>query len=198
MNLREIAFVGCRFFSIFTFLNAFNQLNAFWQSASYAVTDIMRQRANAAAVLAGSTSTYSGTPIEQYAIQTGIQLIPVLISWLIAIILWRMSPEISGAIVSRPEAQWAGVKFRMRTSQWPDVAFATLGVWMLAGAVPHFVTAALGKIWEAFDGRRTGYYGFDLATILSITLGLWLVFGRRGLVGLWVMARDMGKPPRPR
>lgn len=80
--------------------------------------------------------------------------------------------------------------------QAQSVGFTLLGLWVLASAVPDaFYWLFLiyrASIPETLFGLRTSDYANVVSTAVEVILGVWLLFGARGLLGLLRRARSAG------
>lgn len=82
------------------------------------------------------------------------------------------------------------------------VVFASLGVWALIGVVPHLISHVGWLIYDV--ASRTGSFGETLrsyshgdalADVVTIAIGLWLIFDGSGLAQLLTRLRYAGLQP---
>ena len=80
-------------------------------------------------------------------------------------------------------------------AEYQAVAFSVLGMWLLVEYLPTlfywfgYAFYLNGHPGESFTAKD---YGKAISTVFGLVIGLWLLFGARGIVGLVRYARSAG------
>jgi len=166
-------------------------------------------------VVLSSTSSSTSSGINSFnfdvtyngARATGWQMIPIIaftllptnLSWLAAIGFWVGAREIAIRIFEDvTEEIEAGPAFVVGT-QVRAVAFACMGLFFLAQDAPQMLVWLASVLCSWFFWSHpnlfAGYTNFAWEWLIRMPLSLWLIFGLRGLAGLWKMAQQKGIAP---
>lgn len=172
MKKEEFAYVGCRLLALFYGVKALFDMSSF-------VTVLISWKASMVA--------YPETP-------TGIiyvQLISLCLNILFACLLWFGAGRIVQFLLS--EADLFTESSSLTVHQVQTVAFATVGVFILGLTVPE-VGRTLFRIIEAKKFDNSSPISMDLTVQifflgLRMLIGLFLVFGSKGLSGLLTRLR---------
>jgi hypothetical protein len=85
---------------------------------------------------------------------------------------------------------------QLSLDQAQSVGFTLLGLWVLASAVPDsfywLFMIYQASVPETLFELRTSNYASMVSTAVRLILGIWLLFGARGLLGLLRWARSAG------
>jgi hypothetical protein len=85
---------------------------------------------------------------------------------------------------------------RVPLEQAESVGFTLLGVWVLAGGVPDafywIFMLYQASVPELKLELATRHYASVVSTAVRLVLGVWLLFGARGLLGVLRWARSAG------
>jgi hypothetical protein len=116
--------------------------------------------------------------------------VPVLLLALCGVILWFSSPLLASSIskTAASEDNSAASLLSIQT-----VAFSIVGLYMIADSLPPLIRSA---IWHFTSGsvvlgRNSPLFGVVAGSLIEIAIGLWLLFGSRGLVNfIAAMRRD--------
>ncbi len=119
--------------------------------------------------------------------------LPLLLA---ALLLWIFPLTIAAKLLPRSRrTESAGA---LSATEIQAVAFSILGLWVLTTAVPDifywityvYVMKNGGVDNSAFSPNLSGRIG---ATVVELVIGIWLLFGARGLTGLLRLARTAGR-----
>lgn len=121
------------------------------------------------------------------------QALPFFLFNMMAVFLWRKAGLISAWMLGHdlydnqfePETQ----PMRIRADDLQTVAFSALGLWLLIDAIPRAAAYATQIIYtRSMTDTSVGGKVITMATSIDLAvrliLGLWLLFGARGLVGV--------------
>lgn len=168
MKLTEFAALGFRLFGLYLLLNAITGFIA-WVAANSAVAQ------------PALTTVQVGL----------IYLLPVAIS--LALILFPVT--LAKLVV--PSSRVPSPELRFESSGLLHAGTALLGLYFVARAIPDFVhnimvLVALDQHMQS--SQRTEAYINEFITVIELAVGLYLVFGARGLVHLIERFRMAGLP----
>jgi len=114
---------------------------------------------------------------------------------LLIVLLWFFPLFVARKLL--PEATLDGPT-SLPFDQAQRVGFCLLGLWLLTEAVPRAVYAAVMVYYSAKPNTAVDLqpqnYAAMAQTFVELCLGLWLLFGARGLLGLLYWARTAGVP----
>jgi hypothetical protein len=118
-----------------------------------------------------------------------------LILLLVAILLWVFPLTVAGNLIPniKPERQTG----KLDGGSIEVVAFTVMGLWVLASAIPDtFYWAVFAYRIKAMGvgspGLTPDHIGYMVATAVELAIGLWLLFGSKGLIGIIRRARQAG------
>lgn len=114
---------------------------------------------------------------------------------LVALLLWVFALAIARTLL--PGGKPGKAPARLALGDIQAVAFSVMGLWVLASAVPDifywgsflYQTNVSGWGYRELSPENTGNI---VSTLVELAIGLWLLFGARGLAGLVKMARGTG------
>ena len=110
-----------------------------------------------------------------------IYVAPVLLFFLCGGLLWFLSPLLASSISKStvPEDNAAASLLSIQA-----VAFSVVGLYMLADSLPAIVRSTIWHFTSAslYMGKSSPLLGDIMGSLVQIVLGLWLLFGSRGLV----------------
>lgn len=115
---------------------------------------------------------------------------PVLLLLLCGGLLWFLAPWLASSISksTAPADNAAASLFSIQA-----VAFSVLGLYLLADSLPALVRSIIWHFTTASRsmGERSPLIGDILGFLIQIVIGVWLLFGSRGLVNfIRSMRRD--------
>lgn len=113
---------------------------------------------------------------------------------LVALLLWVFALAIARKLL--PGGKAGKAPARLAAGDIQTVAFSVMGLWVLAMAIPEifywgsyiYQTSASGWRYRELSPENAGNI---VSTLVELAIGLWLLFGARGLAGLVNMARGM-------
>ena len=153
MTKKEIATLSFKVLSLYAFIKAIDKL-------TYLTIDMYEYR-------------FKDIGVLDYMIFAS----PVVLLLLCGGLLWFIAPllasSISRSTVSEDNSATSLLSIQM-------VAFSVIGLYMLADSLPTLVRAT---IWYfIMTGSRSPLAGDIIGSLVKIVLGLWLLFGSRGIV----------------
>ncbi len=82
-------------------------------------------------------------------------------------------------------------------AEWQSVAIVVLGLWTLSKGIPdavYYITYFLTYDESVMSARdlMQEQWPYMAATLVEITIGIWLIFGARGLVAMLASVRNAG------
>ncbi len=106
---------------------------------------------------------------------------PVLLLLLCGGILWFIAPLLASSISKSTAAEDNSAASLLSIQM---VAFSVVGLYMLADSLPAVVRSIIWHFTTASHsmGERSPLVGDIIGSLVQIVLGLWLLFGSRGLV----------------
>ncbi len=115
--------------------------------------------------------------------------VPLLLA---ALLLWIFPLTIAGTIL--PEIKTSGSSVPLEVGEIQIVAFSILGLWVLSTAVPDiFYWSTFVYLAKGIEFSLTPeHIGNIVVTVIEIIIGVWLVFGAKGLRGLRRLVRISG------
>ncbi len=110
-----------------------------------------------------------------------LTIAPLAVQIIMAALLWFLAGMISRKMVDgSPNSE------QMTPFDWWGLGFALVGLFAIFSSLPELVSAAVSK-------------GSGIAALISgllkMSLGVYLVFGWKGLVGLLIRTREFGRKP---
>jgi hypothetical protein len=105
--------------------------------------------------------------------------VPPSLFLICGIFLWFTAPSLASSLFRTTESD---DKFNASLIDVQIVAFSVVGLFVLAESFPSFVRAATWYFTTTSSGR-SALSGDLIAFLLRSTLGFWLLFGSRGIVG---------------
>lgn len=195
MTKREIVFLACRLMALYLLMNSLFQLSQslqnFFPFDSIATSGMGTQSMSVS--FNGSRAT-----VLQLVSFVVFKLSPVLLLWLGAFLLWFLARDISMRMFqNEPEELTQGPVFTVG-DEARAIAFACLGGFFLMQDLPNAALWLIARVWDAVRWTQAGLpfgYGSSWLWIVRIPISLWLVFGLRGMAGLWRMAQEKGIAP---
>ena len=111
-----------------------------------------------------------------------LRITPTLAMALAGLLLWLMSEHGSKRIFGREDSDET---LRPSPQDIQIIAFSLAGMYLLAYAIPEFITMSATQFifWLSAKGRSSMGGGPILVEkLIRISIGLWLLFGARGIV----------------
>ncbi len=164
MTKKEIAMLSFKVLSLYAFLKAIDKL---------------------------STAIYYAYRVDEIGVPfVMVYIAPMLLFVLCGGLLWFLSPLLASSISKSTdhEDNSAASLFDIQS-----VAFSIVGLYMIADSLPHIVRST---IWHFTSdslsmGKSSPLFGDVAGSLVEIAIGLWLLFGSRGLVNfITAMRRD--------
>jgi hypothetical protein len=118
----------------------------------------------------------------------------------ICVALWRSPLAVARKLIPQPTLDQPS---RLPVEQLQTVAFCLLGLWLLTEALPHaaYVATIVYHSWRpnASVGLSPWEYANIAQVFTELIIGLWLLFGAKGLLGILRWARHAGttEPSNP-
>jgi hypothetical protein len=166
MTGAQIVGLGVRLFAIWLVVSVVRHAPGMWRFNSS---------------LEGSSSVYVATVV------VGVLLV------IFAAMLWFFPLTIAKTLIPS-SAQTDYVQVPLDQAQ--SVGFTLLGLWVLAGGIPDsfywLFMIYQASIPKSMFELRANDYAYVVSTAVEVILGIWLVFGARGLRGLLRWARSAG------
>jgi hypothetical protein len=108
---------------------------------------------------------------------------------LVAVTLWYFPLTVARKIVPGPASADYPV---LSVEQFQRVGATLLGLWLLTGTLPNIGYYAVAIFANDAHIERSAYASI-LRLSIELAIGLWLLFGARGIARLVQFARDMGR-----
>lgn len=198
MTKREIVFLCCRLMAIYLFMSSI-----FLLSQSLSTFPLF------------SSISMTGTPTKSLIINfnsrptTNLELVilvlyylaPIILECIGAVALWVLAREFAIRLFDNaPEELTQGPPLTLG-GETRAVAFACMGLFFLAQDVPNLGLYVLSRGWEFMRWNLPsapfgGYFAWEW--LVRLPIDLWLIFGLRGIGGLWRLAQEKGATPRVR
>ncbi len=124
-----------------------------------------------------------------------LQFSPLALLFVFALFLWAQADFISAKMVGEQDKSMVPVAVNADTQR---LAFSVLGCYLLTQALPQIaqgIATFLTANDPDFDWTKSGAPDVTF-TIVQLSLGLWLLFGARGIVGLLANIRHIGREPQ--
>jgi hypothetical protein len=118
----------------------------------------------------------------------------------ICVALWRLPLVVAQRLIPQPTLDQPS---RLPVEQLQTAAFCLLGLWLLTEALPHAVYVAMIVYHSSKSNASVSLSPWEYATTVQVLaeliIGLWLLFGARGLLGILRWARHAGttEPSNP-
>lgn len=155
MTKKEIASLSFKVLSLYAFIKAIEKLSTLIYYA-YQVNEI-------------------GVPFFM------VYAVPVLLLALCGALLWFLSPVLASSI---SESAGSGDN-PASLSSIQAVAFSIVGLYMVAASLPGIVRSTIWRLTEpASMSKGSPLLGDVMGSLVQVVIGLWLLFGSRGLVNL--------------
>ncbi|HEY6862831.1 MAG TPA: hypothetical protein VI319_02935 [Burkholderiales bacterium] len=130
---------------------------------------------------------------ESDATGMALVLVVVAVMLLVAALLWLFPLSVASALMPRSALEQRGA---LPIEDLQRCGFLLLGLWVLATSIPgvlryafiYFLTSQRGNAAAFAPEVPAAFAGLIAETLI----GIWLVFGAKGLVGLVRWARDAG------
>lgn len=183
MNLRSLAVTACRVLAIVASINMI-QAGAF-------LLPLFHEAFN-------PTNSGMESPIGYFSIEPWLALIylsPLALLLILAGFLWVRADFIAAKIVGGRDEKMAPVSANQDAQQ---LAFSVLGAYVLTVALPR-LSQLLVRAWNVssqdaiFQRDWTGFAPNLVYTFVEIAMGLYLLFGARGLTALLADVRNLGR-----
>lgn len=173
MTKREIASLACKLLSIYAIINAVGSLQGF------------------------VTTFFSAFRVSSSALTTGemwillLSAMPFILQSIFAVFLWLLSDGLAIVMAKDESINGGNSTSSLNAHDILLMAFAIIGVLQIGLAIPFFVRGAVVYLlppprrapFDLFSGRA-----FLLSALAQLAIGLYLLFGSRGLVR-FVLAR---------
>jgi hypothetical protein len=168
MTSAQIVGLGVRLFAIWLVVSVLRHVPGIW-------------RFNASAAAAGNGST---------------NLVIIVVTVLILAVaagLWFFPLTVANKLVPRSSKT---EQLHVPIDQAQSVGFSLLGLWVLTSSVPDsfywvFMTYQASRPNSMLE-LRASEYSYMISTAVEVILGIWLLFGAKGLRGLLRWARTAG------
>ncbi len=189
MTKREIAVLACRTLAIVALINVI-------QSSSRLLV-LLFEAFNPDKF--GPPNPLIG-PVPLSAMLALLYVSPLALLLIFAGFLWAQADFVATKIVGERDANMTPIQINHDAQ---TLAFTILGVYVLTIALPR-LSQLLVHAWNVGSQDATlrqDWTGFAPNLIyasVELALGLWLIFGARGLVSLLKNVRDVGKDADPR
>jgi hypothetical protein len=114
--------------------------------------------------------------------------------------LWRWPLAVAQKLIPQSTLDQAS---RLPVEQLQTAAFCLLGLWLLTEALPHAAYVATIVYHSSRSKASMSHTPWEYATISQVLaeliIGLWLLFGAKGLLGILRWARNAGttQPSNP-
>lgn len=183
MNLRSVAVLACRVLAIVAIINMI-QAGAFLLPLFYEAFHPTN---------GGMESPIGYFPIEPWLAL--IYLAPLALLLILAGFLWIRAEFVAAKIVGRRNENIAPVSSNQDAQQ---LTFSVLGAYVLTVALPRLAQLSV-RAWNVgsqdaiFRRDWTGFAPNLVYTFIEIAMGLYLLFGARGLVTLLANIRYLGR-----
>lgn len=112
----------------------------------------------------------------------------------VAVLLWLFPLTIARKLLPKTTEETPG-KSQVTLAEYQAVAFSVLGMWLLAEYIPTvFYWFGYARYLNSHPdvSLTLKEYGKVASTFGGIIIGLWLLFGARGIVGILRYARSAG------
>ena len=144
---------------------------------------------------------FNGVPATplQLILFAAYKLTPLLLNWIAAIGLWIFAREVAVRLFENGPSEGEDEPTLAVGTEVRAIAFSCLGLFFLMQDVPVLVLWLLNQVWEfvrlTSSSLPFNNIYFSWERIIRIPFSLWLVFGLRGLAGLWRLAQEKGVAP---
>jgi len=166
MTSAQIVGLGVRLFAIWLVVSVLQHVPNMWQF---------------------SASVESRTSVYVVTLAVGLLLL------LLAMALWFFPLTVAKALIPS-SSKTDYVKVPLEQAQ--SVGFTLLGLWVLASAVPDsfywLFMLYQASVPELKFELGTRHYASVMSTAVRLVLGIWLLFGVRGLLGVLRWERSAG------
>lgn len=205
MTKREIAFLCCRLLALYLLMNSIFLLGQSLTSLGFfgSIAFLPSGSSSSLGINALNLNiNYNGARATNWELVPIIAftLLPTVLTWVAALGLWIGARGIALRLFDdMTEEAEAGPAFVVGTEA-RAVAFACMGLFFLAQDAPRILFWLVSVLysWVLWSKPNTfvGYDHFSWEWLIRIPISLWLLFGLRGLAGLWRMAQEKGIAPR--
>lgn len=182
MNLRSVAVLACQILAIVTSIRAV-------ETGSYALNYLSSAMRNS---IFPNGATMSPPP---FSISIFIlQFSPLALLLMFALFLWTQADFISAKMVGEQDKSMVPVSV---STDVQKVAFSVLGAYVLVSALPKLLQLLLDVWFMDSQTPKTSQYWSALAAsdlsfaFVQVVLGLYLLFGARGLITLLANLRNI-------
>ncbi len=185
MTKREIGFVACRLMAVYLFMQGLWQLSNALSGLNF--LDYTVNSGKLVITFNGANPT--AAPVISLLL---LRLLPTVLTYAGVFGLWIFAGEIAkrlfdGAPAEIERGEPLVVGFEAR-----GAAFACLGMFFLVNDFVSVCWLLARPIVNLFSASVPDYNNYGLPSwqvVVRILVSLWLVFGARGLAGLWRLAR---------
>ncbi len=165
MTATQVVALGVRLFSVWLFVYVVRNVPGMWQY------NVLEADSSANLVVA----------------------IVACVLFTVVALLWFFPLTIASKLL--PQTQLED-RINLPLEQAQAVGFSLLGLWMLTNAIP----SALYWVLMSYYGAKPNSllhlgakeYALIASTVLELVLGIWLLFGAKGLLGILRRARSAG------
>jgi len=166
MTSAQIVGLGVRLFAIWLVVSVLQHVPYMWQF---------------------SDSVESHTSVYVVTLAVGVLLL------LLAVAIWFFPLTVAKALIPA-SSKTDYVKVPLEQAQ--SVGFTLLGLWVLANAIPDSLYWIFMQYQASVPELKfelgTRHYASVVSTAVRVMLGIWLLFGARGLLGVLRWARSAG------
>jgi len=175
MTKHEIAALACKILGIYAIIQAMMILFHFGQTFRY--LDYRQPE--------GISTAWSMI----------VGLVPFVLLLIFGILLWLLADQLAERMVSASEI--SDTRSKTNGAYIQAIAFSVVGLFVLAHAIPRAIqliislalsSPTMQNPWGLY-ANRIAQFG---ALVAQFAIGLWLVFGARGLIGILRITRQVG------
>ena len=182
MNLRSLASLSCRLLALITAVGVIHSSSALLIPLSYAL----------------SPNAGTAFPVTEFL----LQLAPIATLILVSMILWMQADHIGARMVDESDESLVNVP---KDQSLQALAFSVMGLHVLTGVLPRLAQQIIVSLTTNSASANTAYpppadifvatmqIGGWVSLAVELALGLWLLFGARGLVFLLANIRHIGR-----
>ncbi|PQV64380.1 hypothetical protein B1R32_10561 [Abditibacterium utsteinense] len=193
MTKREIVFMCCRLMAIYFFMTSIFEL-------SYTLSNFSSTFTYSSSVSLSSLAiTYNNRPATNFELVTFVvfKLSPVLLRCVGATLLWFLAREIAIRMFENEPASLSDGPVLTIATEARAITFGCMGLFFLLQDLPFAGFWLVSRIWHLIAWNQGGANDvyFLREWLIRIPISLWLLFGLRGLAGLWRLAQEKGIAP---
>ena len=189
MTKREIGFLACRLLAVYLFMQGIWRL-------SDAVSSLNFLNYTASSGKLAITFNGGNSDATTIVLMVILRLLPVVLIYAGVLGLWVFAGEVAKRLFDGAPAEIEqGTPLTMGTDV-RAVAFCCLGLFFLVNDFMVVASLLARPVANLLSASVTNYNDYGLPPwelVVRISISLWLIFGARGLAGLWRMAQRNGR-----